>query len=90
MRLPAFCRYNKRRRGKAGSIIRIWQSPPAPVTICQLEMTMPDPTDQPKNDSDGTNSDDQGGKETIPQSVVVGVAAFVGGLVGAAIGSGLL
>ena len=51
---------------------------------------MPDPTDQPRNQPDTTDSDDQGGRETIPQAVVVGVAAFVGGLVGAAIGSGLL
>jgi hypothetical protein len=53
-------------------------------------MKMPDPTDQPRKDSDTTESDDQGGSETIPQAIVVGAAAFIGGLVGAAIGSGLL
>lgn len=51
---------------------------------------MPDPTDQPATKPDTTDSDDQGGKETIPQAVVVGIAAFVGGLVGAAVGSALL
>lgn len=51
---------------------------------------MPDERDKPDNDSDTTKGHGQGGGDTIPTAVVPAVAAFIGGLLGAVVGSALV
>lgn len=51
---------------------------------------MPDDTNKPDENGDPTTGHGQGGGDTIPTAVVPAVAAFIGGLLGAVVGSALV